>query len=73
VLLDADSEPILSRSVLREEPLAGGPWDARTGGVTIPGEIAAELEREWACLLASKGIVQLHPRRTPAAREAPRR
>jgi hypothetical protein len=73
VLLDADSEPILSRSVLREDPLAGGPWDARTGGVTIPDEIAAELEKQWACLLASKGIVQLHPRRTPAAREAPRR
>jgi hypothetical protein len=60
VLLDSDSEPILPRSVLREDPLAGGPWDARTGGVTIPGEIAAELEREWACLLASKGIVQPH-------------
>jgi hypothetical protein len=60
VLLDSDSEPILPRSVLREDPLAGGPWDARTGGVTLPGEIAAELEREWACLLASKGIVQLH-------------
>jgi hypothetical protein len=66
VLLDSDSEPILSRSVLREDPLAGGPWDARTGGVKIPGEIAAELEREWARLLASKGIVQLHTRRVPA-------
>ena len=73
VLLDSDSEPILSRSVLREDPLAGGPWDARTGGVAIPDEIAAELEREWAHLLASKGIVQLHTRRVPAAREAPQR
>ncbi len=54
VLLDSDSEPILSRSVLREDPLAGGPWDARTGGVKIPNEIAAELEKEWAHLLASK-------------------
>jgi hypothetical protein len=62
VLLDSDSEPILSRSVLREDPLAGGPWDARTGGVAIPDEIAAELEIEWAHLLASKGIVQLYPR-----------
>ena len=60
VLLDSDSETILSRSVLREDLLAGGPWDARTGGVTIPGEIAAELEKEWAYLLASKGIVQRH-------------
>jgi Domain of unknown function (DUF6438) len=66
VLLDPDSEPILSRSVLREDPLAGGPWDARTGGVAIPDEIAAELEKEWACLLASKGLVQLYPRRVPA-------
>jgi hypothetical protein len=66
VLLDSDSEPILPRSVLREDPLAGGPWDARTGGVTLPGEIAAELEREWACLLASKGIVQLHARKLRA-------
>lgn len=66
VLLDSDSEPILSRSVLREDPLAGGPWDARTGGVAIPAEIAAELEKEWACLLASKGLVQLHTRRAPA-------
>src|SRR5215211_2178790 len=60
VLLDSDSETILSRSVLREDPLAGGPWDARTGGVTIPGEIAAELEKEWTYLLASKGIGQRH-------------
>jgi Domain of unknown function (DUF6438) len=66
VLLDPDSEPILSRSVLREDPLAGGPWDARTGGVAIPAEIAAELEKEWAYLLASKGLVQLYPRRVPA-------
>jgi hypothetical protein len=66
VLLDSDSEPILSRSVLREDPLAGGPWDARTGGVLIPDEIAAELEKEWAHLLASKGIVQLYTRRVPA-------
>jgi hypothetical protein len=66
VLLDSDSEPILSRSVLREDPLAGGPWDARTGGVTIPEEIAAELEREWACLLASKGIARFHTRSVPA-------
>ena len=62
VLLDSDSEPILSRSALKEGPLAGGPWDARTGGLKIPDEIAAELEREWACLLASKGIVQRHTR-----------
>ena len=62
VLLDSDSEPILSRSVLKEGPLAGGPWDARTGGVEIPVQIAAELEREWAYLLASKGIAQPHTR-----------
>jgi Domain of unknown function (DUF6438) len=68
VLLDPDSEPILSRSVLREDPLAGGPWDARTGGVAIPDEIAAELEKEWAYLLASKGLMQLYPRRVPAHR-----
>jgi hypothetical protein len=55
VLLDSDREPILSRSILRENPLAGGPWDARSGGVAIPDEIAAELEKEWARLLASKG------------------
>lgn len=66
VLLDSDSEPILPRSVLREDPLAGGPWDARTGGYSIPDEIAAELEKQWACLLASKGIVQPHTRRVPA-------
>ena len=60
VLLDSDSEPILSRSELREGPLAGGPWDTRSGGVAIPDEIAAELEIEWAYLLASKDIVQLH-------------
>ncbi len=58
VLLDSDSEPVLSRSVLKEGSLAGGPWDARSGGVVIPGEIAAELEEVWACLLASKGLVQ---------------
>jgi hypothetical protein len=65
VLLDSDSEEILPRSVLKEGCLAGGPWDARTGGVEIPGEIAAELEREWAKLLASKGIDQLYTRGVP--------
>jgi hypothetical protein len=73
VLLDSDSEPILPRSVLKEGSLSGGPWDARTGGVEIPGGIAAELEREWARLLASKGMVQPHTRSFSAAREAPRR
>ena len=62
VLLDSDSEEILPRSTLKEGALADGPWDARTGGVEIPGEIAAELEREWARLLASKGMVQPHTR-----------
>jgi hypothetical protein len=66
VLLDSDSEPILPRSVLREDPLAGGPWDARSGGVAIPDEIANELEKEWAALLASKGIVRFHTRSVPA-------
>jgi hypothetical protein len=63
VLLDSDSEQILPRSILKDDPLAGGPWDARTGGVEIPGEIAAELEKEWARLLASKGIAQLYASR----------
>ena len=66
VLLDSDSEPILPRYVLREDPLAGGPWDARSGGVAIPAAIAAELEREWAGLLALKGIVQVYTRGVPA-------
>jgi len=65
VLLDSDAEPTLLRSILKEDPLAGGPWDARTGGVKIPGEIAAELEKEWARLLASNGIVQSHTRGVP--------
>jgi hypothetical protein len=67
VLLDSDSEEILSRSMLKEGSLSGGPWDARTGGVEIPGEIAAELEREWARLLASKDMVQSHARDVPLA------
>src|ERR671917_2086476 len=62
VLLDPDREEILPRAMLKEGPLADGPWDARTGGVEIPAEIAAELEKEWAYLLASKGLVQKHPR-----------
>ena len=66
VLLDSDSEEILSRSVLREDPLAGGPWDARTGGFAIPGEIATELESVWAALMASKDIAQFHTRRVLA-------
>jgi hypothetical protein len=56
VLLDPDREEILPRAMLKEGFLAGGPWDARTGGVEIPAEIAAELEREWSSLLASKGV-----------------
>jgi hypothetical protein len=68
VLLDPDAEQIIPRSMLREDPrLTGGPWDARTGGVAIPHEIAAALEKEWARLLASKGLVQLHTRPDPRA------
>jgi Domain of unknown function (DUF6438) len=63
VLLDSDSEEILTRSFLKEGYLSGGPWDARTGGVEIHAEIAAELEKEWANLLTAKGIVQSHTRR----------
>ena len=70
VLLDSDSEPILARSVLKEGSLAGGPWDARTGGFEIPGEIAAELERAWACLLASKNLAQFHTRSARTTTEA---
>jgi hypothetical protein len=66
VLLDSDSEPILSRSVLREDPLSGGPWDARSGGVAIPDEIATELEKEWASLLAWKGRVRFRALRVSA-------
>ena len=71
VLLDSDSERILSRSVLREDPLAGGPWDVRSGGALIPDTIAAELERAWARLLALRGTAQLY--KAPYLRErAPR-
>ncbi len=71
VLLDPDSEPILSRSVLTEDPLAGGPWDARCGGFAIPDDVAAELESVWANLLASKGMVQFYKAPHPLER-APR-
>jgi hypothetical protein len=67
VLLDPESEQILPRSMLKDDlRFAGGPWDARTGGASIPGEMAAELEREWAHLLASKGMEQLYLRGVPA-------
>ncbi len=56
VLLDSDSEEILPRSVLKEGSLGGVHWDTRTGGIAIPPESAAELESEWARLLASKGL-----------------
>ena len=58
VLLDSDSEEILPRSFLKEGSLAGGHWDTRTGGITIPADSAAELEREWARLLDSKGLAR---------------
>ena len=52
-LLDADSEPILWRDRLKSEPgLSKMHWDTRMSGVQIPGEVAEELEKVWAELIA---------------------
>ncbi|MEP0873311.1 HNH endonuclease [Trichocoleus desertorum AS-A10] len=51
VLLNPKEEPILPRSLLNQASLAGVNWSTQRSGITIPDQIAVELEQEWAALL----------------------
>lgn len=59
-LLNPDQETILSRDNLARGVLARMHWDSQTSGVTIPPDVAVQLEADWARLLASKGTIQEH-------------
>lgn len=58
VLFNPDCEPIFSRTKLKEGILASMHWDTQSSGITIPDQIAVQLETEWKSFLATKGIVQ---------------
>ena len=47
-LLDADREPILTRAQLKEGVLGHIHWDPQSSGITVPEEVAKQLEIEWA-------------------------
>ena len=54
-LLDLEREPILWRERLKSEaPFSNMHWDTRSSGVTIPEDIAAELETAWSELVGPR-------------------
>ncbi len=61
VLLNADlREPILERNKLNVGVLARMHWDSQTSGISIPDEVARQLEVEWARVLAGRRVIQRH-------------
>jgi len=60
VLLVADREPILPRANLNGGVLKDMHWDTQTSGISIPDEIATQLELNWARFLAKRQVVQHH-------------
>ena len=48
VLLDAEREAILTREQLNVGVLAQMYWDSQSSGISIPDEVAQQLEIEWA-------------------------
>jgi 5-methylcytosine-specific restriction protein A len=60
VLLDPDQEPIFRREWLDSEAFRRVHWNTQVSGITIPDDIADQLEIEWSRFLASSNIVQTH-------------
>jgi 5-methylcytosine-specific restriction enzyme A len=60
VLLDADREPIFPRQALDVGVYRLANWNTQMSGITIPEEVAQQLEKDWASFLTSKSIVQHH-------------
>jgi len=56
VLLDADREPILTRAKLNEGVLGHMHWDPQSSGITVPEDVAEQLENEWAALYQTSKI-----------------
>lgn len=52
-LFDPEIEPILPRATLESGALAAIKWNPRSSGVSIPDEIAEELERAWEEFVAA--------------------
>ena len=50
VLLDADRESILPRARLDVGVLGSMHWDTQTSGISIPANVAEQLEAEWKWL-----------------------
>lgn len=61
VLLNPNSEAIYPRQKLESgkfRSVSRMHWDSQASGVTIPSDVAAVLEKEWANFLAEKNIAQ---------------
>jgi 5-methylcytosine-specific restriction enzyme A len=61
VLLNPDSESIYPRQKLEAGKFVGASsmhWDSQASGITIPADVAAILEKEWAAFLVKKNLVQ---------------
>jgi len=51
VLLNPETDEILSREALTKGVLAEMHWDSQSSGIRIPDHVARELERKWAQFL----------------------
>jgi HNH endonuclease/EVE domain len=47
VLLNPETDKIVPRHLLNEPQFSGVHWDTQRSGITIPEEVAAELEKYW--------------------------
>lgn len=45
--------PVIPRARLDDPPFVGANWNTQSSGITIDGEIAAALEREWSASIGS--------------------
>ena len=58
VLLDADTEPILGRGKLDKNILGQMHWDTQASGISIPSNVATQVEKEWMQFLNTSGRSQ---------------
>jgi 5-methylcytosine-specific restriction enzyme A len=54
VLLNPDNEEIFPREWLNQSPFKKAYWNTQMSGITIPDDVAEELEKRWASFLEGK-------------------
>ncbi len=58
IVLDAEREPIFRRDWLGSGVYASVHWNTQVSGISIPDDVAQQLERDWARFLAQNNYLQ---------------